>query len=266
MSPHTFHLSSHQPQRSAGYARRPSHQSRLSLPCSPATTYAVSFFSTQDYLGLIELSPTLCFSSLLSQHLGSSSSRLLFLSDPTIRVCSPHTAITQPPHPYTHLADHVTATLVGLRFSHFRRFTTVHIQKTLRVSFSRAHKSSSTSPSHPNHIYPLLNPSNAAPQGRPSSLPFLVVFHEVLLWLGPIDRVCVLLVPHLCCVTNDGPQTCTIFLANLRLLSLFRYLKADTPPSRLLLDPLSLLTERTTSFLPADFVATPFPGSLNPPL
>lgn len=62
------------------------------------------------------LPPTLCLSSSLFRRLAFSSSHL-FLSDPTIRVCLPRTAITQSPRSYTHLADHTVITPLGLCFS-----------------------------------------------------------------------------------------------------------------------------------------------------
>ena len=103
-----------------------------------------------------------------------------------------------------------------------------YISRKPHASHSLAHKSSSTSPSHPNHIYPLRiqNPSNATPQRRPSPLPLFGCLPRGSLWLGPIDRVCVLFVAHPCCIANDGSQTCTIFQLS---PSLSWYPKANTP-------------------------------------
>lgn len=103
----------------------------------------------------------------------------------------------------------------------------VHIQKTHASHFlTRTSHPVPLLPTLPNHIYPLPNPNNAVLSGRSSSPPFLVVFQGVILWLGPIDCVCVPVIAQLRCVTSDGSRTCTIFFVHLRLS---RYLKASIP-------------------------------------
>ena len=147
-------------------------------------------------------------------------------SDPAIHAYLCDMAVTPPPRSYTHP----------------RRFTTAlstYPENSTRLIFSRTSHPVPLLSARPNHIYPLriLNPNNTALQGK-ISLPFLVVFQEVFLWLGPIDRVCVLLTSHRCCITGDSSQTCTIFFVHPRLSS--PYLKASIPRRDSCLDILLL--------------------------
>ena len=96
------------------------------------------------------LPPTLCFSSLLSQHLGFSSSLSI---DPTIRVCLPPAAVTQSPRPI-----HSSRRPQPHHSSRFALFSpsSIHYRtypENPTRPIPRAHKSSSTSPSRPPQPY-----------------------------------------------------------------------------------------------------------------
>jgi len=94
--------------------------------------------------------------------------------------------------------------------------------------------------------------------------PFLVVLQGVILWLGPIDCVCVPVIAQLRCVTSGGSWTCTIFFVRLRLPSP-SVSQGQHSPSRLLARPSFTFYPMDDIFLHtachADFVAIPFPGS-----
>ena len=147
-------------------------------------------------------------------------------------MCLPHTAVTQFPHSHPHLTDHRHHSTRFAFFSPSSIHYGTYPENPTRLIFSRAQILQYLS--FQSQPY-LSTPDHKSDQRRRPSPHFLVVFHEVLLWLGPIDRVCVLFVAHLYCVTNDGSQTCTIFLVNLRLLS--RYPTANTTPVETLARP-----------------------------
>jgi len=145
----------------------------------------------------------------VSTSLGFSSSHRLLLSDPATRVSLCDMVVTRSPCPYNHLTDHIATTRVGLSFSYPRRFTAAlgtYREKPTRP-ISHTHKSSGIPPSHSPQPYlstPILNPNNAVISGRSPSPPFFGFLPGGFLWLGPIDLVCVPLVPHSRCVTGDG--------------------------------------------------------------
>jgi hypothetical protein len=109
---------------------------------SHGPAYAVSFFSTPDYLGLIELFSSLYVSPLCCLDIPQfSSSHRLLLSDPTIRVYLCATRLSHNPHVHTIISPTILPPLKSvypfLILAGLLRHS-VHIQKTPRVPLSHA--------------------------------------------------------------------------------------------------------------------------------
>ena len=96
-------------------------------------------------------------------------------------------------------------------------FGTRHISRKSHASHFLVRSTSPSRSPQPYLSTPIVNPNNAVLSGRNSSLTFGCHPGGFFSWLRPIDRVCVLIAVHLCCVTSGGSQTCTIFFAHLRL-------------------------------------------------
>ena len=139
-------------------------------------------------------------------------------SDPTICVYLCDTAH----NPHAQTTTSPTSSLPLCRSTSFSPPPVYHgilyISRNPHTSHFLAHTSHLVPllPAHPDHIYPLRSQLEVRSFEGEISPPLFGCLPGGFLWLGPIDRVRVPLVVHLCGVTRGGSWTCTIFFAHLR--------------------------------------------------